>query len=53
MIEIKSCRSREGAWIERLTLIATLPLVSGRSREGAWIESDVAAQWALLVASLP
>ena len=34
----KVSRSREGAWIEILSLPCQLGSVTGRSREGAWIE---------------
>ena len=31
-------RSREGAWIEIISVIMHLQELMGRSREGAWIE---------------
>ena len=37
-LQMKSCRSREGAWIEMFMVAKMLLAINGRSREGAWIE---------------
>ena len=45
-------RSREGAWIEILTLAYGTGIKSGRSREGAWIEikREIGHQMRVMVA---
>ena len=46
-------RSREGAWIEIMSMTLTGIFTSGRSREGAWIEICISATTRRLKRSLP
>ena len=46
-------RSREGAWIEIISIKALSTEPSGRSREGAWIEIETRLTNTFLVESLP
>ena len=42
------CRSREGAWIEIITINQFREAFQSRSREGAWIEIDQYSNYKLV-----